>query len=244
MNIRRAGRHLGWTSLAMIGLLAGLYLYPDPLFAYSRTYGGFKVMSDRSIDPAIDHVLDDATRRLNSSPLHYGGEEFRVYICNERWRLRLFALNPSIGGGTVYGTRNIFIRQANVALNQVVSPNGGPLLDEKDRPLSYFIAHEATHVMELRHFGMLAILQSPFWLVEGYADVVGKGGNFNVDANRDLLVRNDPLLSENCGRHGLYRRYHLMVAAELRRPGVTIDRLFAAAPSESEALSLAELIKP
>ena len=197
-------------------------------------------MSDRPIDPAIDRVIGDATRRLNTSALHREGEKFRVFICNERWRLRLFTFNASIGGGTTYGTRNIFIRESNVALNKVIAPDGGPLLDESDRPLSYFVAHEATHVMEHRHCGTLAMLRSPAWLVEGYADVVGKGGNFDAASNRDLLNRSDPLLSETLARQGLYRRYHLMVVAELSRPGNTIDRLFATPPSESEALRLAE----
>ena len=94
--------------------------------------------------------------------------------------------------------------------------------------------------MEHRHFGTLAMLRSPAWLVEGYADVVGKGGNFDAASNRDLLNRSDPLLSETLARRGLYRRYHLMVVAELSRPGNTIDRLFATPPSESEALRLAE----
>ena len=63
MNMQLAVKRLGWSSLATIGLVAALYLYPNPLFAYSHAYGGFQVMSDRPIDPVIDRVIGDATRR-------------------------------------------------------------------------------------------------------------------------------------------------------------------------------------
>ena len=236
MIIRLILKRLGWASLMAISLMVAVFSNPGFAFAYSHNYGGFAVRSDRPIDPAIDRVLDDTIRRLKTSPFYYEGEEFRVFICNYNWRLGLFALNRSIGGGTVYGTRNIFLRQADISSNRIVSPSGGSLLDEKDRPMSYFIAHEATHVMDLRRYGEIAMLRSPFWLVEGHADLVGKAGSFDIAANRDLLERNDRLLSEKIARQGLYRLYHLMVASLLRRPNTTIDSLFAAPPSEPDAL--------
>lgn len=239
MSARYTILRLGWTSLFVLGFLALIYIYPNPAFAYVHSYGGFIVRSDRPISPAIDAVLDDTIRRLKTSPLYHDGAQFRLFICNDNWRLGLFVFNTSIGGGTVYGTRNIFLREADIASNKINSPSGGPLLDAQDRPMSYFIAHEATHVMEVRRYGELAILQSPFWLVEGYADFVAKGGNFDMAVNRSLLNMHDPLLSDQVGRQGLYRRYHLMVAAILQRPGMTIDRLFAAPPSEAEALQIA-----
>jgi predicted metal-dependent hydrolase len=49
------------------------------------------------------------------------------------------------------------------------------LADAADRPLSYFIAHEAAHVMQSRRFGRLLSLRYPRWLVEGHADLVAKG---------------------------------------------------------------------
>lgn len=223
----------------IIGAVGILYLYPNPAFSHTYRDGAFIVRSDRPIDPAIHLVLEDSARRLKTSSLYRDGEQFRLFICNDSWRLGFFALNPSIGGGTMYGMRNIFIREADIAANRIVSPSRAPLLDARDRPMSYFIAHEATHVLELRRFGELTMLRSPVWLVEGYADLVAKAGDFDVAANRDLLNRHDPLLGEPLAQRGLYRRYHLMVAALLRNQGTTIDRLFATPPAEDEALRIA-----
>ena len=200
------------------------------------------VASDKPIDPAIDKVLDDAERRLATSSLYHAGKPFRIFLCNRSWRLRIFAYDANLGGGTIYPTRNIFVREADIAANKVLVPNG-TLPDEKKRPLSYFIAHEATHVLELRRFGLVTMFQSPFWLVEGYADVVGKGGDFDIERNRNLLIKGDPLVSEKMGRSGLYRRYQLMVSTELRRPNTNIETLFAVPPLEENALGDARAVK-
>jgi hypothetical protein len=239
MKLWRSNGRYGLSLVATILLLVAINIYPNPLFGFSHAYRGFTVSSDDPIDPAIDRVLDDTERRLSTSTHYHAGDRFRIFICNRSWRLRFFIFNASVGGGTAYATRNIFIRESDIAANKVIGPNGITLLDAPDRPLSYFIAHEATHVMELRQFGLLAMLRAPRWLEDGYADLIGKAGNFNVAANRALLLKNDPLLSEKMARNGLYRRYHLMVASELRIPDVTIELLFAKPPSEAHALHAA-----
>jgi len=42
-----------------------------------------------------------------------------------------------------------------------------------DRPLSYFIAHEATHALQ-RKFDKWMLLKTPAYIIEGYADYIGK----------------------------------------------------------------------
>lgn len=243
MRLMLTRRRVGLFALMAAFVLIAVNAYPYPFFAYSHSYRGFMIASDKPIDPAIDKVLDDVRRRLSTSTLYQDGEPFRIFLCNSSWRLRFFVYNANLGGGTIYPTRNIFIRESDIAANKVVAPNGGNLLDEQNRPLSYFIAHEATHMLELRRFGLVTMFQSPFWLVEGYADVVGKGGDFDIERNRNLLIKGDPLLSEKMGRNGLYRRYQLMVATELRRPDANIERLFAAPPLEQDALADARAFK-
>jgi hypothetical protein len=231
-------RRLALGVLAVAAVLAGLLFRPDPLFAHARSHGAFEVRSDRPIDPAIEAVLDDAQRRLATSAWPVEGQRFRIYICNEPWRMWLLTRSPGVGGlaDTLY-SRNIYIREADVRGNRIVIPaSWGPLADAEDRPLSYFIAHEAGHVVQARRLGRLAHWRLPRWLAEGYADFVAKGVDFDVEENRRLLLAGDPLLTPESG---LYRRYHLMVAALLARPGMSVDRLFANPPSEEEALRAA-----
>ena len=130
-------------------------------------------------------------------------------------------------------TRNIYLREADVAANRLIPPHGR-LADADVRPLSYFIAHEATHIMQSRTFGRLMKFRSPAWLIEGHADFVGKAGAFDFEENRRLLREGDARLDH--ARSGLYRGYHLMVAMLIEKDGYTIRRLFADPPHEADVM--------
>lgn len=223
-------------ALVVLGYLAVL-AFPRPLFAHHLVHGDWEVWSDRPIDPAIGAVLDDAARRLATSELHRPRDRFRVFFCNSPWRLWLFSQHFSTGMGgeaDTWLTRNIYIRASDIAANRIHSPGPGPILDAADRPLSYFVAHEATHILESRAFGRLVMVRHPKWLTEGYADYVGKGGDFDLEGNRRLLKADSALL--DYGRSGLYRRYHLEVAWLLDRRGLTARQVFAAPLPEAAVL--------
>lgn len=214
-------------------LLAGFtaFAYPQPLFAHRLEYRNYQIWSDRPIDPAITHVLDDATRRLRTSRLYDPQAPIRLFFCNEPWRMRLYT--GKVGGvADILLTRNIYLREADIAANRIIPPHG-KLADARDRPLSYFIAHEATHIMQSRTFGRLLRLH-PQWLVEGYADYVAKAGDFDFEGNRRLLKKGDPRL--DYGRSGLYRRYHLMVAHLIDGRGLSLAELFADPPDEENVV--------
>jgi len=224
------------TILAVVMIALAVVSFPQPSFAYSMSHGNFRVWSDRPISPAMTRVLDDAERRLRTSDLYDGEAKFRIFICNEAWRMRLYARNASIGGmADPLLTRHIFIREADIERNRVLPPPPHTQLADADvRPLAYFIAHEATHVMQSRAFGRLMGLRYPDWLVEGHADLVAKGGQFDLADNLALLRRGDPRL--DYGKSGLYRRYHLMVAMLTKRTGRPIESLFADPPKEEEVV--------
>lgn len=213
--------------------------YPDPLFSYRTEYRGFEVHSDRPIDPGIARVLDDATRRLKTSELTQPGDRFRVYFCNSSWRLWLYSQHFSAQAGgeaDTWLTRNIYIRSSDIARNRIHSPGAGEILDAPQRPLSYYVAHEATHILESRAFGRAMILRYPTWLVEGYADYVGKGGDFDFAQNRKLLIQDSAPL--DYARSGLYRRFHLEVALLLDKKHLSARQVFSDVPREGDLLDI------
>ncbi len=128
-------------------------------------------------------------------------------------------------------TRNVYIRRADIPANRLIPPSGWIAPKMADRPLSYYLAHELTHVMESRAFGRGSAVRYPAWVNEGYADYVAKAGRFDLARNAaDLRARTremDPKAS------GLYRRYHLEVAYLLDRQGMTVRQLYAAPPDEA-----------
>jgi len=207
---------------------------PQPLFAHHLTYGRYQVWSDRPIEPEIRDVLDDVTRRISRSAIWSPDQRFRIFICNDPWRLALYSQRFSGGMGGVADTgftRNVYVRRADIPRNRLIPPSGWDPVKMADRPLSYYLAHELTHVMESRAFGRGSAVRFPVWVNEGYADYVAKAGRFDLAGNvRDLragALAMDPKAS------GLYRRHHLEVAYLLDRQGMTIRELYAHPPDEA-----------
>lgn len=233
-----------WKTLAILGLLLagvlGILAVPQPLFAHKHVYRNFEVWSDRPIDgAATDAVLDDATRRLERSEIYDETVPVRLFVCNEAWRMRIYSQRGSsrlAGVADTWLTQNVYLREADFSANRLVSPSGGAVADEGVRPLSYFIAHEVTHILVARRYGRLAALRYPHWLLEGYADYVGKGETFDFAENLALLKAGDVRLDP--ANSGLYRRYHLMTAWLLDKQKKPLDAIFDAPPSEAEMLAV------
>ncbi|MES2075447.1 MAG: hypothetical protein V4462_07490 [Pseudomonadota bacterium] len=78
--------------------------------------------------------------------------------------------------------------------------------------------------------------------MEGYADYIGKGGDFDFDFDFDencrLFKADSPLLDFQ--RSGLYRGFHLRVSLLLDKQGLTVRQVFANPPGWRE---LSELLK-
>lgn len=220
--------------LAFVILYAVAGSFPKPLFAYRAGYENYRVWSDRPIAPEITAVLDDVTRRLRTSSLHDRGVPVEIFICNDAWRLWLYgrAFHTRMGGAAdVWLTRQVFIRESDIPANRILTPNGRPLADAAQRPLSYFIAHEITHVDVSRSFGRTIMLRYPQWLLEGYPDYVAKGGDFDFEENRALFAAGAAELDRT--RSGLYREFHLKVAWLLDQQGRTPQQVFADPPDEA-----------
>lgn len=236
-----AGRPLSW-KIALLApasaaiIIVGLLLQPAPLFSHSVRHGQFAVHSDKPLEKGWEIVLEDVQRRLATSDLYDADAEFRIFLCNEPWRLWLLTRSDEIGGFVdTFATRNIYIREAVAAENRIVPPRGA-LADAEVRSLAYFIAHEAVHVMQSRTFGRMVSITAPTWLVEGYADYVAKAGDFHFEENRQRLIDGDPLLSEHYARRGLYRRYQLMVEHAFQASDFSVRQLFNNPPTESDVL--------
>lgn len=223
----------GLLVLALAYVLAASF--PKPMFGYRVDYQNYRVWSDQPIPDEISHVLDDVTRRLRTSTVHDRSTPVEIFFCNEPWRLGFFgrSFSTQMGGAAdTWLTRQVFIRASDIASNRIHTPTGRPLADAAQRPLSYYIAHEITHSDTSRRFGRTIMLRYPQWLVEGYADYVGKGGDFDFEENRALFAAGAAALDHD--RSGLYREFHLKVAYLLDKKGWTLEQVFANPPDEKE----------
>lgn len=231
---RQILRIANWSITTVVVLYLALMLQPTLLFANHIEYRQCSIHSDKPIDKNITAVIDDALLRISKSEIYDTKLHFNIYICNSLWRFFVFAQgNMNAGAVTHYHlTGNIFLRPCDIANNQIVRPdkwkNSPHPFSFSDRPLSYYFAHEMTHKLEANYMGAFDF-SKPTWLIEGYADYIGKDGNFDFEENLRLLHASAPELNPTLG---LYRNYHLKVAYLLDKKQWRVEQLFANAPDE------------
>jgi len=235
MKIRLAKRF--WLRVAAI--VAGaiilywmLLCFPQPFFRSSVQASNLALYSDQSFDPeAGQRILEAVEAKLAASPLYCSQDRHSAFICNARWRQRLFFNRKyGVGGLNQYPlTTNVFLREAMVEDNRLISPSGTQVTG--DRTLDYFIAHEITHTLTVRAVGWLRYYRLPQWVREGYADYVGKGPKFNYELARQSFLAGAPEMDWQ--KSGLYLRYHLLTAYLLDRQHWTVQRMLESPPEQS-----------
>lgn len=219
-------------STLLVMAYAWLLCAPRPLFPFAVKADRLEMRSDRPIEAASGaRVLRLAERKLAHSPLFTDRANYRVYLCNSTWRQVLFFNKDyGVGGVAPYPlTSNVFLRDARVEDDRLISPRGNPV--PGDRTLDYFVAHELTHQLTGRALGPVRYFELPQWVREGYADYVGKGDSFDYAQARNALLAGAPEMDWK--RSGLYWRFHLLVAFLLDRQGWTVERLLKNPPSET-----------
>ncbi len=237
MKLRTVRRLAARLAIALVlVILAGVVLLrtPQPFFAYSVTNGSITLYSDMAFRAdAGRKVLDLVRAKLERSPLYVRGQRDAAFVCNTSWRRLLFFNRKYRVGGLCYYpfTSNVFLRTSLIDENRMVGASGKVV--PPNRPLDYFIAHELTHAMTGRHAGPLGYHRLPVWIREGYADYVGKGGNFDYEQVRVAFLAGARELDP--ARSGLYLRYHLLVAHFLDKEHWSVDRLLASRLSQTEA---------
>ena len=209
---------------------AALLAVPQPLFRFSVRAENLVLHSDRPFSEAAGkRVLVMAESKLSRSPLYSGRREYHVFICNSRWRQLLF-FNKDYGAGGVAQypvTAQVFLREARVEDNRLISPSGNPVMG--DRTLGYFVAHEIAHQLTGADIGPLRFYRLPRWVREGYADYVGKGDSFHYDEGKRAFLSEAPEMDQ---KSGLYSRFHLLVAYLLDHRHWSLEQLLKAPPPE------------
>lgn len=219
----------------IIGFIIGIgityiliLIYPNLLFAKSYEYRNFRIYSDRPITSEIEFVIDDAIQRLQHSELYEESQnKFKLYLCNDHWRFKLLTRNESAGGVVNFlFSPNIFLRENDLKANQIIPPKSwkNPLAD---RPLSYFIAHEAVHSLQWKSDRLL-ILKAPAEIIEGYAEYIAKSTTNDLD--KLLQDYKDKKGSMN-PKNGLYDKYNLYIGYLIEQKKYDLERIIKEQPS-------------
>ncbi|HEX6739704.1 MAG TPA: hypothetical protein VF310_15595 [Vicinamibacteria bacterium] len=229
---KRALLVLGAAAAAYAALLAR----PQPLFAYELRAGNVVLHARAPLPPRAMEIAEEARRRVAVSPFYAAGDTYHVFLCDTSALFAFFVPQACRVGGNadVYFSGNVFLRPARIERDRLVGYSGRE--PDGERTLTYFIAHEITHLMVAHRLGRWANFRLAAWQREGYADYVGKAGAFAFSRERDRFRANDPALDP--ARSGLYLRYHLLTAHLLDHKRLTPEALLAqplaAEPLEEE----------
>jgi hypothetical protein len=229
-----------WSRRLLLSLTAAAVVYgvllvrPQIVFAYEVRAENVVLHARSPLPDRAAEIAAAAQRRVSRSPLYVPTDTYDVYLCDTPALFAFFApLHANVGGiADVYLTRNVWLRPSHLERDRLVGPSGAEA--SGDRTLTYFIAHEITHIMTARHVGRRGYYQLEKWQQEGYADYVGKGGAFDFPAVQRDFQAGVPALDPR--RSGLYLRYHLLVAELIDHKGMTVEALLShpidAAPIE------------
>jgi hypothetical protein len=215
---------------------ATLLMRPQIVFAYEARAQNVVLHAQAPLPAQAAEIAAAAHQRISRSPLYVSTDTYDVYLCDSSALFAVFALwHHNVGGiADVYLTQNVWLRPSRIEGDRLIGPSGAEA--SGDRTLTYFIAHEITHIMTARRVGRLGYYQLEKWQQEGYADYVGKGGVFDFAAVQRDLRAGIPALDPR--RSGLYLRYHLLVTELIDHKGMTPEALLShaieAAPLEQE----------
>lgn len=201
-------------------LVAASPLYAPQLLAFPHqveTPIGV-VRSESPIAPeALDAAVAYTRARMATTPLAGPDERRPIFLTDGGWRWHWLA--P--GGVSAFGltrpiSRAVIINRANLAGDAAA---GVPTNDRK-RTLGSILAHEFTHGLVRRKYGVLRSVTFPRWKVEGYADHVAGESTLDAAAAARLEAAgaDHPAL--------IYYRGRQKVAAELAKNGGNVDALF------------------
>lgn len=121
-NIDRVG--IGLSSAGL--LFAAALSHPEAAFAYSVTQGRLALYSDQPFSADRGRaILADVEHRLATSPLD-DQTKHRIFVTNTGWRRALAFATAGGASGVNYHplTSNVFIRQADIDRNRVVTASG------------------------------------------------------------------------------------------------------------------------
>jgi hypothetical protein len=210
--------------LVIFILYLTLLCFPQPFFRWSVSAANLTLYSDKPFsEEEAKKVLEMTRTKLEASPLYFAEQHHSIFICNARWRQRLFFnRNYGVGGVNYYPlTTNVFLCGALPEENRLIGPSGK--IVQGDRTLDYFMTHEIGHTLTKQAAGSLRHTQLPEWITEGYPDYLGKGSSFHYEEARQAFLSETREMDR--WKSGLYLRYNLLVAYLLDKQYWSVERL-------------------
>ncbi|WP_128892895.1 hypothetical protein [Erythrobacter sp. HKB08] len=167
--------------------------------------------------PLVVQITERTEQRLATSSLAEPEEQRPIFITDGGWRwIWLSQTSKGAFALTRPFTRAVVVNRVDPATGLVT--NGQAIGGERE--LSAVLAHEFTHGMIRRRFGIIASQRFPHWKVEGYCDHVAGESSLSAEEVERLE-------SEGTDHPAIpYYRGRLRVAEILAENGNSVEKLF------------------
>lgn len=206
--------------LSVLLAFGSVLLHPQLLFfPHQRTVGATTIFSESPIPDEVEGVVRRSDALARTSPLFTPGALQRpIYLTNGGLRWRLLTVGSTAFAISRPPTEAIVINRSNVVTDQIWN-SADP---RAARRLSDVIAHERTHLLIRKRFGLLASRLYPAWVVEGYCDHVAGSSTLSDEAAVRLIAEGQrtPAL--------FYYESRKRVERELAANGGSVEDLFRA----------------
>ena len=203
-----------------------LLCFPQPLFAYSATYGNITIHSRGPVEPDIEKVLTGADQRLHRVPFYNNDRARQIYLTGG---FKIYALLSNKAyrsfANSVPFINNIMINKADVPADRVFVNRE----KNNSRSLSGVVAHEVTHLLIRERYGTVAASMMPTWKNEGYCEYIA--GDTTIPFEEGIrLWRENPSDDTNYR----YIKYQAMIQYLLEKENISVDDLFTKSFDEKD----------
>lgn len=205
-----------------------LLCYPQ-LFFRQEQVGNLDIYHHS--DPASVKIVGErALEKIKKTTLYDSSATYRVFLTCSTAEYAFFTTLWQGSGGVflVFARGNIFIRPSIPAQDRLIAPTGE--LVGADRPLNYFIAHEAAHAMTYEKVGFIRYNALNDWIREGIADRIARD-SFDYEENLEKFRSGANEL--NPAASGFYLKYQLLVEYALKYGKFDVEKLLEANPDGS-----------
>ena len=227
----KKARIINYVLLAILGIYAGIIVFPGFLFGHSVKYKNFNIQSTQPVDDSILRLLDETETKLSMSEIFDSTLTHDIYFCNSFKLYTLLAPLSRRAFACNYPLfNNIFIAQTDLKENKAYKNNPD---DNYTREISALLAHEITHTFIENRIGFWKFRTLSPWKNEGYSEYVGLGKrNFSEEDQEFLMDQED---RQKPGDY--YKKYYMAVNHLMRFEQMNFEGLMATERSLDEVLN-------
>ncbi len=191
----------------LFSILGVIKLYPELIYLHKFKHNNYTFYSNSPIDSIAVEVINSTNKLVLNDFLDCDQKSYDVFICNS---YSLFWLHTFLGrkpsGASDMATNNIYIANVNFKKNIAFSSERNRKL--KGRSIKSVIAHESTHIMLRKKFGLKKyrrLIKTENWKIEGICEWIAFNDK-EINENQMLeLIESQTYINNPWHRYQLYR---------------------------------------